>query len=376
MSLVAADLGLAGEAALALDHRHQPPLDEALELLGAVPDVDDVQPLRGEPGEVAHPARRDVALPADPLARPVVLGRGDAAPSQANDRRHAPPPSGPSSPKLAGRRGEGKPAARAAARTASPGIAPGGEGVEDALARVGDGQGQVRDPVRGPVQAGLSRQALTRKFRRSPVQPPSAAGASLTHVVHSRPGLRSVVGRLRPGRLLAPASRRRFALHDGWTTRISPRGAAARRSRALSTLRPPPPGAIGGDPLHVAAHERVVTHLLAHHRRRVPRRELRRLDERTPSVPNHPGERGLVGHAAPRFPRRAAATRSTAGDGSLNPRSPGLPALPRGPAPPSPRAAPRPRPLPARRPPPPARPRPARQPRSPPHPAAPASPRS
>src|SRR4051794_410660 len=100
MSLVAADLGLAGEAALALDHRHQPPLDEALELLGAVPDVDDVQPLRGEPGEVAHPARRDVALPADPLARLVVLGRGDAAPGQANDRRHAPSPSRPSSPKL------------------------------------------------------------------------------------------------------------------------------------------------------------------------------------------------------------------------------------------------------------------------------------
>ena len=121
---------------------------------------------------------------------------------------------------------------------------------------MGDGRGRIRDPVRGPVQSGLSRQALTRKFRRSPVQPPSAAGASLTHVVHSRPGLRSVVGRLRPGRLLAPASRRRFALHDGWTTRISPRGAAARWSRALSTLRPPPPGAIGGDPLHVAAHER------------------------------------------------------------------------------------------------------------------------
>src|SRR5690349_17360799 len=118
MRLVDADLGLAGEAELALDHRHQPPLGEALELLGAVPDVDDVKPLRGEPGEVAHPARRDVALPADPLARLVVLGRGDAAPGQANDRRHAPPPSGPSSPKLAGRRDEGKPAARAAARTA------------------------------------------------------------------------------------------------------------------------------------------------------------------------------------------------------------------------------------------------------------------
>src|SRR5689334_24404098 len=115
MRLVDADLGLAGEAELALDHRHQPPLDEALELPGAVPDVDDVQPLRGEPGEVAHPARRDVALPADPLARLVVLGRGAAAPGQANDRRHA--------------------SARAAARTASPGIAPGGEGVGAALAR-------------------------------------------------------------------------------------------------------------------------------------------------------------------------------------------------------------------------------------------------
>src|SRR4051794_41930687 len=99
--------------------------------------------------------------------------------------------------------------------------------------------------------AGLSRvteAGITRKFRRSPVQPPSAAGASLTHVVHSQPGLRSVVRRLRPGRLLAPASRRRFALHDGWTTWISPRGAAARRARALPTLRPPPPGAIRGGP--------------------------------------------------------------------------------------------------------------------------------
>src|SRR4051794_41879332 len=92
--------------------------------------------------------------------------------------------------------------------------------------------------------AGLSRvteAGITRKFRRSPVQPPSAAGASLTHVVHSQPGLRSVARRLRPGWLLAPAARRRFALHDGWTTRISPRGAAPRRARAPPPPPPPPP---------------------------------------------------------------------------------------------------------------------------------------
>src|SRR4051795_12961493 len=166
--------------------------------------------------------------------------------------------------------------------------------------------GQVGTARRFRLEQAVSQQALTRKFRRSPVRPPSAAGASLTHVVHSQPGLRSVVRRLRPGWLLAPASRRRFALHDGWTTRISPRGAAARWSHALPILQPPPPGAIGGDPLHVAAHERVVTHLLAHHRQRVPHRELRRLDERTPSVLDHPGERGLVGHAVIQAGRHAA----------------------------------------------------------------------
>ena len=159
--------------------------------------------------------------------------------------------------------------------------------------------GQVGTARRFRLEQAVSQQALTRKFRRSPVQPPSAAGASLTHVVHSRPGLRGVVRRLRPGRLLAPASRRRFALRDGWTTRISPRGAAARWSRALSTLRPPPPGAIGGDPLHVAAHERVVTHLLAHHRRRVPRRELRQPTRRTHAIRARPS-----GRARPRRPRR------------------------------------------------------------------------
>ena len=58
--LVDADLGLAGEAELALDHGYQALPGEMLEPLGAIPDVGDVQPLRGEPGEVAHPARRDV----------------------------------------------------------------------------------------------------------------------------------------------------------------------------------------------------------------------------------------------------------------------------------------------------------------------------
>src|SRR3954454_3291678 len=46
MGLAAADLGLADEAELALDHRHQPLPGEALALLGTVPDVDDLEALQ------------------------------------------------------------------------------------------------------------------------------------------------------------------------------------------------------------------------------------------------------------------------------------------------------------------------------------------
>src|SRR5689334_15238165 len=232
------------------------------------------------------------------LGRERAVGRPPPAGSASGPRPRRAPPAHPDPAPRPARRPPPSAAARAA-----PGVPrsttarhPSHRQTERLVPSRGGRVGVAR---RFRLEQAVRQQALTRKFRRSPVQPPSAAGASLTRAVHSRPGLRSVVRRLRPGRLLAPASRRRFALHDGWTTRISPRGAAARWSRALPALQPPPPGAIGGGPLHVAAHERVVTHLLAHHRQRVPRRELRQPTRRTHAIRARPS-----GRARPRRPRR------------------------------------------------------------------------
>lgn len=79
---------LARERELALDHRHQPLVGEALEVLRRLPDVDDVEAVVLRPGDVRQAAGGPVDLPADAPTRLLLLVDADLGPVHDHDGRH------------------------------------------------------------------------------------------------------------------------------------------------------------------------------------------------------------------------------------------------------------------------------------------------